>query len=72
MSRREGRVLIVSPSNLRRLLRSLPDIASEWEELGFEGRYDLTMSWDSQMCDLSDSARQYEGRPRPVGRHVFQ
>ncbi len=58
-SGREGRVLIVSPRNLRRLLASLPALVREWEELGFDGRYDFTMAWDNQMCDLSDSGGQY-------------
>ncbi len=39
--------------------RSLPAVVGEWEELGFDGRYDFTMSWDSQIRDLSDSAGQY-------------
>ncbi len=58
-SREEGRILIVSPRNLRRLLRSLQATAQEWNVLGFDGRYDFAMAWDSQMCDLGDSGSQY-------------
>ncbi len=69
-SRREGRVLIVSPRNLRRILGALPDIVGEWEELGFDGRYDFTMAWDNQMCDLSDSASQYVSGELPQDQAV--
>ncbi len=56
---RRERVMVVSPKNLRSTLRGLPYLVSAWDELGFDGRYYATNTWDGDIQDLEFTARQY-------------
>ncbi len=64
------RVMVVYPKNLRKTLANLPWLVSEWDQLGFEGRYDAASTWDSDIQALELTARQYLAGELPEAEQV--
>jgi hypothetical protein len=51
--------MTVYPKNLRGTLRALQWYVEQWDNLGFDGRYDATNIWGADILALELTARQY-------------